>query len=132
MRINFDELDVTDGLLYTWNGHPFTGVACEYDNEGKLISETPFVDGIQHGIEREWYPSGQLKTEKHLIAGGLHGVSKEWFETGRLKIEAYYEYAILVKKKEWNENGTLILEKHIGEKDTLYEILKKQRMRKPH
>jgi antitoxin component YwqK of YwqJK toxin-antitoxin module len=131
MRINFDELDFTDEL-HTWKGHPFTGIACEYNDQGKLISEVPFVEGFKEGVEREWYPSGQLRREKHLRGAGLHGVLREWFETGQLQIEAYYEYAILVKKKEWDENGKLILKKHISENDALYEVLKKRKKRKPH
>lgn len=132
IRINFDELDFTDDLINTWNGHPFTGIAFEYNDQGKLISEVPFVDGIEHGIVRDWYPSGQLKKETHLMWGGLHGVAREWYENGRLKSEAYGEYAILVKRKEWDENGNLIFEKHITENDSLYEILMKRRKKRPY
>lgn len=131
IRINFDELDFTDDLINTWNGKPFTGIAFEYNGQGKLISEVSFVDGIEHGIARDWYPSGQLKKETYLMWGGLHGVSREWFENGRLKSEAYGEYAILIKRKIWDEDGNLILDKHISENDPLYKILQSRRQRNP-
>ena len=130
INVNLDELDITDDLIHIWDGHPFTGTAYEYNDQGKLIAEISFVDGIEHGITREWYPSGQLKEETHLRWSGLHGVSRKWYENGHLKSEAHGEYGILVKNKEWDKDGNLIIEKKIDEQDPLYELLIKRRKKK--
>lgn len=129
LRVDFDDLELTDELIHYWQGKPFTGIAYEYGAEGKLLSEMSFVDGKEQGVAHEWYPSGQLKEEKEYREGSLHGQSQEWYKNGLLKSLSHYEYGILVDRKEWDKQGNLVKEVTIGEDNNLYSILKMRRQR---
>ena len=124
IRVDEDELEYTDESIYIWQGKPFTGIGYECLPNGALISEVSYVDGIQRGIAREWYSSGQLHVEEHYFDGSKHGEYHEWFENGQLKTETVYEFSILVKKKVWDEKGSLVKEFEISESDSLYSTLK--------
>ena len=83
-----------------WHGEPFTGVAFEESN-GRVVEELSFVDGIQHGVAREWYPSGRLRVEWHYYRNVRHGISREFDENGRLASEAVHEYGIKTRERRW-------------------------------
>ena len=85
LRIADGELDITDDLVVYWQGKPFTGIAYEHGAR-KALGEIEYKNGIQHGFTRTWSESGQLISEK------------------------YYEYNILIHKKEWNEKGEIVRE----------------------
>src|SRR5687768_16166982 len=44
------------GLL---NGRPH-GMAYRLDTPGKLVSATPYRDGVEHGLARQWSDDGRL------------------------------------------------------------------------
>lgn len=122
IRVNEDELEYTDELIYTWQGKPFTGIGYEHLRTGERI-EVSYLDGRQTGIAREWYPDGTLKSEEHYVNGSKHGICQEWFKNGQLKTEAFYEFSIRVKEKIWNEKGELVQEFEISENDNRYSTL---------
>lgn len=64
-----------------------------YYNNGQLEieSETPFKNGKENGIEKEYYKNGRLKRETPYTDGKLNGVVKEYYETGELLREAPYK-----------------------------------------
>ena len=122
-RVNHTELDFADDLLCLWHGEPFTGVACEYASNMALVSEVTYVDGMQTGMTREWYPSGQLKMECEYLNGSKHGILREWFESGHLEAEASYEFSILTRKRTWDREGHLVGGFEISSKDPQYSLL---------
>lgn len=132
LRVHLDELDFGDEQLMVWKGKPFTGVAIEYFPDGKLQSEVPHIDGLEHGLKRAWYPSGQLRKEANLWYGSLHGHLREWDEQGRLISEMIGELGVGVAERRWDEQGRLVKDWHIGPTDDLYEILLLKRKKWSH
>ena len=61
-----------------------------YYESGQVKSETPLVNGNNHGIEKEYYKTGQLEKEIPYENDKIHGTWKEYDENGELKSETTY------------------------------------------
>ncbi|MCG9768450.1 hypothetical protein L1D59_07490 [Pseudoalteromonas piscicida] len=125
-KINDDLLDVSDQMVYLYDGKPFTGVGVE-ESDGRLISETHYLDGMQHGTSKEWFPSGALNIETEFVKSVRHGVSREWFDTGEQQSYTLYEFGIVVEQKVWSEKGELLKDYKLLESDPGFELLELRR-----
>jgi antitoxin component YwqK of YwqJK toxin-antitoxin module len=121
-KVPYDDLDYDGDLVYTYQGHPYTGIAFE-DVPGKWYTELSFEDGLQTGWGREWLPSGTLKSESEYRYNVLHGESREFDEDGHLRSRSQYEYGILVSKEDIDPEGQIRYEWKIGKNDSLYQML---------
>ncbi len=109
MRVNYEELDLEqDSTRNIYDGKLFTGIAFEEDDQGRLLAEDTFVDGVLHGPSRTYHPSGRIKAEEPVQRGGLHGLCRYWYENGQLEAERVYNNGDLIKERIWNEQGELI------------------------
>jgi len=117
MRIPFDDLIVGDGGVMTWREGPFTGVAYETGDSGRVMSEVAFVDGLQHGIAREWFESGRLRAESEFAHGSRHGRSRSWHENGQLAADAQYQYSVKTEEKLWSDGGAVVADWCMPEED---------------
>jgi hypothetical protein len=124
--VNIDDVVLVDDL-YEYQDRPFTGRAREYSPDGVLIGELDFVDGMLDGDSRGWYPSGQLKDEEHFRANGRHGLAKEWYESGKAKRETLFEHSIVVRDREWDENGNVIRDYVLDENAPQFKRLEARR-----
>jgi hypothetical protein len=106
IRVPDSELDFNEDLIYRWRGRLFTGVGFEESPDGAL-SEVSYECGVQQGPARDWYPSGGLKGESHFHDNVQHGVTREYSQDGSLLIESFYEYGILVEKRERASTGEM-------------------------
>jgi antitoxin component YwqK of YwqJK toxin-antitoxin module len=59
-----------------------TKVERKYWSSGELCSETPYVDGVRHGLQRSWRQNGELWSERPYVDGELHGMDKWWHRNG--------------------------------------------------
>ena len=121
-KVPYDDLDYDAELTYTYQGHPYTGVAFE-DVPGKWYTEIDFKDGMQTGWAREWLPSGALKSEAEYRYNVLHGESREFDDDGHLRSRKQYEYGIRVRQEEIDPEGRVLREWEIGPDDSLYDLL---------
>ena len=124
MIIDDDDLlyRVEDGA-YLYDGEPFTGIAQGHTSDGALVSEIAYVNGVQEGLARHWYPSGGLLSEEHYLNNSAHGPSREWYENGQLKRDSEYEHAVLVREMAWDENGALTEDFVLSEGDPMFKTL---------
>jgi antitoxin component YwqK of YwqJK toxin-antitoxin module len=60
----------------------------EYYESGELKSETPYIDGKIHGIEKWYYESGELLFEIPFVNGKIHGIWKTYYKSGQLMRES--------------------------------------------
>ena len=67
------------------------GIEKEYYKNGRLKRETPYTDSKANGIEKKYYENGRLAGETPYTDGKLNGVVKEYYETGELLREAPYK-----------------------------------------
>lgn len=125
--IDDDELFSLEDGSYEYEDQPFTGVAREYSNDGKLLSEISYENGLQHGIARYWYPTGELRGEETFKRNGRTGVSRWWYRDGKLERETTFEHSIRVLEKEWNERGEIVRDFMLKKEDPMFEILEKSR-----
>ena len=73
--------------------------------------EIEYKNGVQEGIEKQWYANGQQKYEIHFVEGWEHGKKTRWHENGQLERIEHYNYMKLDGLcQKWDENGKLIFE----------------------
>lgn len=98
---------------------------CGYEpaNGARPESEIEFVEGLQHGAARDWYPTGQLRGRTEYLKGVRHGREEEWFETGAKAMRASWEYDILVEKTVWTPSGHEVEHYRLREDDPLFATL---------
>jgi antitoxin component YwqK of YwqJK toxin-antitoxin module len=129
-RVNITDIDFNNDYSYTYRGVPFTGIAYESGANGRVVAEMTFMDGVQEGERREWYPSGVLRLESNYLHNGLHGVTKEWFPSGTLKRRAKHELGVLVESDIWNEDASAASSYRLAETDPNYRTLERLRLAK--
>jgi antitoxin component YwqK of YwqJK toxin-antitoxin module len=115
-----------DGI-FVRDGEPFTGTGRRLANNGAVIAEDRYENGIQEGRSRYWYSSGEPRGEAHFRHDSLHGPTKEWFQDGRLRRDAMFEHGILVSDKTWDETGKQTRDFEIKETDRSFRSLQKSR-----
>ncbi|MEM6723869.1 MAG: toxin-antitoxin system YwqK family antitoxin [Bacteroidota bacterium] len=66
------------------------GLAKGWDELGQKIYEANMVDGVQQGIEKQWYPSGKLKSEVPFEQGKPNGLAVQYWENGNKRSEGQF------------------------------------------
>ena len=61
-----------------------------YHTNGRVWTETPYVDGKIHGVHRWWHSNGQICYEAPHVSGEKHGLQKWWDMDGQLIAEIPY------------------------------------------
>ena len=132
-RILFYDLDVIHGLYYQPNTiKPYTGTAYdkfpnkkkrmtmpikngkiegtvkEWLENGQIILERHFKDGVPHGKETQWFVIGKKKVEVNYVNGKVEGIAKEWYKSGQLKSEGLFRNGKEEgEHKWWHINGQI-------------------------
>lgn len=122
-RVNVAFIDLTDDYLYVMNGQPFTGIAYEPNDDGVIISEIEFRNGVQAGITRGFFPTGVMKRESEYEYNTLHGFAREWNEEGVLESECEYERGICLRRRMLDSTGQLTLYYELQEGDPQFATL---------
>jgi len=94
-----DEKNYKDGQLH--------GPSRLWEN-GILIFELNYKNGIKDGLDKEWWPNGQIKAQ-HLFKDGALFEWSKWYENGLLKVENKSNDLYEIYKK-WGKNGNLTYE----------------------
>jgi hypothetical protein len=85
------------------------GVEREWNEYGRLLRETTFVEGNQDGPDVRWYENGQLASRATYAKGCRHGIATTWYPNGRKWTEARYEVGVLRgETARWDEQGRSI------------------------
>jgi antitoxin component YwqK of YwqJK toxin-antitoxin module len=129
-REPIESIEEGSDLVARIDGEPFTGCAYEMGAEGRPRSEVEFLDGLQHGEARDWYPNGQIQGRTEYFKGVRHGVEETWFEGGNMATRARWEYDILVEKATWDSSGTA--EEHFSLRDDSPQFATLSALRKAH
>lgn len=109
-RIRFDDLgEDYEGRVTDDAGNPFTGICYEeHPISKRVVSETEYVDGLKHGIERRCNADGNLESEGHFWQGMAHGDDRYWYQNGQLRIWIHWELSHEVERMDWSEDGVLM------------------------
>ena len=131
-RVPIDQIEKDeDYLVYKiWEFARFTGVAFETSSTGTVIYEVEYLNGIQEGMERTWYPSGQLREEREYRRNMAHGWTKDYDEAGTLISERLFEFGIQVEARYWTPTGESLGISKIDSDDPEYSMLETLRKAK--
>ncbi|MDR2234591.1 MAG: hypothetical protein LBE92_00565 [Chryseobacterium sp.] len=89
----FQGTDYSGGVIYHYQGKPFTGIIRHYTNN-ILMSDEEFTNGHIGGVQRDYYPNGKVKQEYYKYFGKLDLHFKEWDENGNLISYSKWEKGI--------------------------------------
>ncbi|MET7718906.1 hypothetical protein [Streptomyces sp. NPDC005407] len=107
-RVDIDdsEIDMDYGGCLLYRGELFTGEVTEHSGD-VLVSLDAYVEGVQHGLSREWYKDGTLRSEGTARMGRPVGLSREWHSSGTLAAERVFaeDGLTLLADRAWDEQG---------------------------
>ena len=69
----------------------FDGVQTRYWNNGQMAKLETYENGLENGVSKQWISNGTLVTESNYKNGELDGIYREWSEEGILTDEAEYK-----------------------------------------
>ena len=87
-ELKIEEVFTTDMLLSSK----------EWFANRQIKSETPYKNGMIHGIRKTWYENGQLLRQCPYMEHMRHGTSTSWYPTGRIKSSS----AFPARPENWN------------------------------
>jgi antitoxin component YwqK of YwqJK toxin-antitoxin module len=100
------------GVLY-WKNKPFSGNQYALYATGDTAFVTPFYNGREYGVAKQWYANRQLKEVRHFVHGRKTGVHTGWWENGQLQFVYHFsEDAFEGAVQEWYSNGRLFRQMH--------------------
>lgn len=112
--MNFDDLyegEVVNGeaTFYVDENRtiPYTGHV-EYYFKGKLSWECDIVDGLQNGIEKEYYDAtGELERIGEVKDNMGYGLSVEYYKSGKIRSISLVYHTVNFDSYSYDENGVL-------------------------
>ena len=101
------DLEFRAGKYYEKGGdEPITGKFQAYHKNGKLMSESHYVNGLKDGVEKGWDPYGKLRLETNFKNGKNHGVARNWHPNGQLMNETSFVNGLTHGlSRTWHNNG---------------------------
>ena len=73
----------------------FTGTAIKKADNGQIIAEEHYDNGIANGLWKEWYATGKRKFEGKFTNGKNDGEWTQWYEDGTVQRKLNFENGIL-------------------------------------
>lgn len=116
----------SDGLTYL-DVNPFSGIAYSGEEYGVRKGEISYVDGLRSGLAREWNDDGKIVKEAIYRGDVFHGISRTWYDNGQLEREGEYEYGITLWERSWDKQGRLLNDYVLSKEDGQYEFLEELR-----
>ncbi|MBL8179755.1 MAG: hypothetical protein JNK48_34065 [Bryobacterales bacterium] len=130
LRVDSNELEWEDYVCYR-EGLPFSGVAFELRPNGALWSEQTYAGGLLDGISRDYHEHGGLDSETVYKLGIANGPSRAFYPSGKPKYERLIELGIVVRAREYDENGAVVKDQTLQPSDSNYRLLEAARAREP-
>lgn len=93
-----DYLRKGDKVFY--NDSLFTGIAVEKADNGQVINEEHYKNGIANGTWREWYDTGEKKFIGAFKNGINDGVWTQWYRDGKVQRKLTFKNGQLVPNEE--------------------------------
>jgi antitoxin component YwqK of YwqJK toxin-antitoxin module len=82
---------------------------------------------MQAGWARDWYPSKSLKSETYYVQGVGHGLDRKFDPDGNLTKESRCEYGICVITRYFNSAGQVTATEEIDPNGANFELLERYR-----
>jgi hypothetical protein len=72
-------------------------------------------------------PISQARPRPPYINGLRHGIESEWYDNGKRKLENIFEFDVLMKSTTWSESGDILDEYERPSDDVLYKMVEKEK-----
>jgi antitoxin component YwqK of YwqJK toxin-antitoxin module len=108
MKANALGLEKIQDIIFL-KGKKFDGYIYEMYTPKDTAFVKSYLNGIEEGVHKSWYPNKQLTEERFYHLGKKEGTHRAWWENGKLQTEYQIsndEYTGTYK--EWNREGLLI------------------------
>ncbi|MBC8046680.1 MAG: toxin-antitoxin system YwqK family antitoxin, partial [Fimbriimonadaceae bacterium] len=76
--------------FYQYNNGDLDGLQMEYNEMGKVISESNYKNGKKNGLSKWYYNNGQLATEQNYLNDLIEGIYKTYNQQGILVAKGQY------------------------------------------
>jgi antitoxin component YwqK of YwqJK toxin-antitoxin module len=103
---------------------PFTGKACSYFPDGKIFTETNYVNGVKEGDYKIYFKNGRLETEGNIHHGKDQGIYRQYYDNGQLRYDYTYDNGL--KTGIWRgyyRDGTPYTERHFEKNELNGKVL---------
>ena len=94
------EMIAEDGKVIKTIGRIPDGIIKEYYNDGKVMAEWNYKDGVYNGINRVYHRNGKMSVECNYKNGVLNGAFKRYYENGDIASESNYWNGMVTKTAE--------------------------------
>jgi antitoxin component YwqK of YwqJK toxin-antitoxin module len=108
IKVNTVGLEKINDVVFL-NTKKLDGYIYEMYNQKDTAFVKSYLNGIEEGIHKSWYPNKQLAEKRYYHNGKKVGTHRAWWENGIKQTEYQIsndEYT--GEFKEWNQNGQLI------------------------
>ena len=83
---------------------------CEYYEGGEIFDTVSVYQGKKEGLYKCFYPDGYIKIQGLYKNDKQEGVFKTYSVKGWLWYEEYFAHGVLIKRREYNAQGRLVME----------------------
>jgi antitoxin component YwqK of YwqJK toxin-antitoxin module len=99
------------GLVYRQGlEDPFTGRIIDRFDDGGVMMDSSYLNGLPHGIQIRYFESGNPALEATFDNGRLSGIKSRWWGNGLIREEEYWSEGNYRGRRLWDEAGRLIRE----------------------
>lgn len=108
-RVQGDQTHLDEyGRVCGEDGELFTGELEERTDDGRVASLSNYFDGVEHGLQQEWWPGGTKRAEGVTDMGAAVGRWRSWRANGQLsELVVFNENGREMTRKCWNAAGEL-------------------------
>lgn len=108
LELNTVRLEKIQDVVY-YNSKRFDGFVYEMYNSKDTSFVKSYLNGLEEGTHKKWYPNKQLFEERFYRNGKKEGTHKAWWDNGNKQYEYQISNDVYTGEfKEWNQDGRLI------------------------
>ncbi|MGV9663635.1 toxin-antitoxin system YwqK family antitoxin [Nocardia niigatensis] len=108
MRISGDQVYRDEFGYISHDGALYTGEVEEYAENGQLVELSTYYEGIENGLQQEWWPNGNKRAEGVTKMGSAVGEWRYWHENGQMSEQVVLDAdGQEMTRKRWNAAGDL-------------------------
>ncbi|MBW4719901.1 toxin-antitoxin system YwqK family antitoxin [Saccharothrix obliqua] len=114
MRIDRRETYRDESMRVVHDGELFTGELETKDADGNLIALGNYYEGVQHGLQEQWFPNGRKKAEGVVDFGVAVHEWRRWYPDGTpAQVRTFDAAGRQLHITRWDKDGTLVEDKDL-------------------
>ncbi|MFF4188591.1 toxin-antitoxin system YwqK family antitoxin [Streptomyces sp. NPDC001691] len=99
------------GRVCREEGALFTGELEERTDDGRVALLSNYFEGVEHGLQQQWWPNGAQRVEGVTNMGAAVGGWRRWYDNGQLsELVVFDKDGRKMGRKRWNAAGERIEE----------------------